>query len=187
MKGEDMKQRDNQKARVYKAERILQDHKSSMKPMTIGECQKFVNRVLARKAIIKIYGKRYIAVEKGKGGGRASGSAYSGRVITLGVWARQPVVILHEIAHHLAGLDAEHGPHYASVMLKLVRSVLGKEAYETLLGSYAYNRVRVEGKGGKIAKARCPQSRKAWMEEQSKIDKHWKDLHSKILKEEKVA
>ena len=51
-----MKQRDNQKARVYKAERILQDHKSSMKPMTIGECQKFVNRVLARKAIIKIYG-----------------------------------------------------------------------------------------------------------------------------------
>ncbi|NDC49477.1 MAG: hypothetical protein EBZ61_10445 [Micrococcales bacterium] len=182
-----MKQRDNQKARVYKAERILQDHKSSMKPMTIGECQKFVNRVLARKAIIKIYGKRYIAVEKGKGGGRASGSAYSGRVITLGVWARQPVVILHEIAHHLAGLDAEHGPHYASVMLKLVRSVLGKEAYETLLGSYAYNRVRVEGKGGKIAKARCPQSRKAWMEEQSKIDKHWKDLHSKILKEEKVA
>ena len=187
MKGEDMKQRDNQKARVYKAERILQDHKSSMKPMTIGECQKFVNRVLARKAIIKIYGKRYIAVERGKGGGRASGSAYSGRVITLGVWARQPVVILHEIAHHLAGLDAEHGPHYASVMLKLVRSVLGKEAYETLLGSYAYNRVRVEGKGGKIAKARCPQSRKAWMEEQSKIDKHWKDLHSKILKEEKVA
>ena len=182
-----MKHRDNQKARVYKAERILQDHKSSMKPMTIGECQKFVNRVLARKAIIKIYGKRYIAVEKGKGGGRASGSAYSGRVITLGVWARQPVVILHEIAHHLAGLDAEHGPHYASVMLKLVRSVLGKEAYETLLGSYAYNRVRVEGKGGKIAKARCPQSRKAWMEEQSKIDKHWKDLHSKILKEEKVA
>jgi len=182
-----MKQRDNQKARVYKAERILQDHKSSMKPMTIGECQKFVNRVLARKAIIKIYGKRYIAVEKGKGGGRASGSAYSGRVITLGVWARQPVVILHEIAHHLAGLDAEHGPHYASVMLKLVRSVLGKEAYETLLGSYAYNRVRVEGKGGKIAKARCPQSRKAWMGEQSKIDKHWKDLHSKILKEEKVA
>lgn len=182
-----MKQRDNQKARVYKAERILQDHKSSMKPMTIGECQKFVNRVLARKAIIKIYGKRYIAVEKGKGGGRASGSAYSGRVITLGVWARQPVVILHEIAHHLAGLDAEHGPHYASVMLKLVRSVLGKEAYETLLGSYAYNRVRVEGKGGKVAKARCPQSRKAWMEEQSKIDKHWKDLHSKILKEEKVA
>ena len=182
-----MKQRDNQKARVYKAERILQDHKSSMKPMTIGECQKFVNRVLARKAIIKIYGKRYIAVEKGKGGGRASGSAYSGRVITLGVWARQPVVILHEIAHHLAGLDAEHGPHYASVMLKLVRSVLGREAYETLLGSYAYNRVRVEGKGGKVAKARCPQSRKAWMEEQSKIDKHWKDLHSKILKEEKVA
>ena len=182
-----MKQRDNQKAKVYKAERILQDHKSSMKPMTIGECQKFVNRVLARKAIIKIYGKRYIAVERGKGGGRASGSAYSGRVITLGVWARQPVVILHEIAHHLAGLDAEHGPHYASVMLKLVRSVLGKEAYETLLGSYAYNRVRVEGKGGKVAKARCPQSRKAWMEEQSKIDKHWKDLHSKILKEEKVA
>ena len=161
-----MKQRDNQRARVYKAERILQDHKSSMKPMTIDDCQKFVNRVLARKTIINIYGKRYIAVERGKGGGRASGTVYSGRVITLGVWARQPVVILHEIAHHLAGLDAEHGPHFVSVMLKLVRSVLGKDAYETLLGSYAYNRVRVEGNGGKVAKARCPKSRKEWLEKQ---------------------
>lgn len=182
-----MKHRDNQKARVYKAERILQDHKSSMKPMTIGECQKFTNRVLARQAIIKSYGKRYIAVERGRGGGRASGTYYSGRVITLGVWARQPVVILHEIAHHLAGLDAEHGPHFTAVMLKLVRAVLGKEAHEKLLGSYAYNRVRVEGKGGKVAKARCPKSRKAWMEEQAKIDKHWKDLHKKVLDEEKVA
>jgi hypothetical protein len=158
-----------------------------MEPMTISECQKFVNRVLARKATIKIYGKRYMAVERGKGGGQASGSAYSGRVITLGVWARQPVVILHEITHHLAGLDAEHGPHFTAVMLKLVRSVLGKEAHEKLLGSYAYHRVRVEGKGGKVAKARCPQSRKAWMEEQSKIDKHWKDLRNKILEEGEVA
>jgi len=177
-----MKTRDNQKARVYRAERILQDHKSSMKPMTIPECQKFVNRVLARQSIIKTYGKRYIAVERGKGGGRASG-----RVITLGVWARQPVVILHEIAHHLAGLDAEHGPQFTAVMLKLVRSVLGKEAHEKLLGSYAYHRVKVQGKGGKVAKARCPQSRKAWMEEQAKIDKHWKDLHRKRTEEEKVA
>ncbi len=182
-----MKNRDNQKARVYAAERILQDHKSSMKPMTIPECQKFVNRILARKTIIKVYGKRYIAVEAGKGGGRARGNYYSGRVISLGVWARQPAVILHEIAHHLAGLDAEHGPHYAAVMLKLVRQVLGKEAYEKLLGSYAYHRVRIEGKGGKVQRARCPKSRKAWMEEQAKIDKHWKDLHKKMLKEEKVA
>jgi putative metallohydrolase (TIGR04338 family) len=184
-----MKTRDTQKARVYRAERILQDHKSSMKPMTITECQKFVNRVLARQLIIKSYGKRYIAVERGKGGGRASGTYYSGRVITLGVWARQPAVILHEIAHHLAGLDAEHGPHYAAVMLKLVRAVLGKEAHEKLLGSYAYHRVRVEGKGGKVAKARCPKSRKAWIEEQVKLDKHRKDLHKNILSEEneKVA
>ena len=87
----------------------------------------------------------------------------------------------------MAGLDAEHGPHFTAVMLKLVRAVLGKEAHEKLLGSYAYNRVRVEGKGGKVAKARCPKSRKAWMEEQAKIDKHWKDLHKKVLDEEKVA
>lgn len=182
-----MKNRDNQKARVYRAERILQDHKSSMKPMTIPECQKFVNRVLARQSTIKAYGKRYILVEHGRGGGRASGSYYSGRYITLGVWARQPAVILHEIAHHLAGFDAQHGPYFATVMLKLVRQVLGKEAHEKLLGSYAYHRVKVEGKGGKVAKARCPQSRKAWMEEQAKIDKHWKDLHGKRTEEEKVA
>lgn len=176
-----MKTRDNQKARVYRAERILQDHKSSMKPMTITECQKFVNRVLARQLIIKNYGKRYIAVERGKGGGRASGTYYSGRVITLGVWARQPVVILHEIAHHLAGLDAEHGPHYTAVMLKLVRAVLGKEAHEKLLGSYAYHRVRVEGKGGKIAKARCPKSRKAWLEETKSLSQSRKTLEQGLV------
>lgn len=175
-----MKTRDNQKARVYAAERILQDHKNSMKPMTINECQKFVNRILARKTVIKVYGKRYIAVERGKGGGRATGNYYSGRTITLGVWARQPAVILHEIAHHLAGLDAEHGPHYAAVMLKLVRQVLGKEAHEQLLGSYAFHRVKVMGKGGKVQKARCPQSRRQWFEEKKIKEQEFKEKFSKV-------
>lgn len=174
-----MRPRDNQKQRLYRAERILQDPKSSMKVMTIPECQKFVNRVLARKSIIKTYGKRYITVEYGKGGGRASGGFFSGRVIRLGVWARQPAVILHEITHHLAGFENQHGPEFATVMLDLVRRVLGKEAHEKLLASYAYQGVKVKGKSGKAQRARCPKSRKAWMEEQAKIDKHWKDLHSK--------
>ncbi len=180
-----MRYRDNQKARLYLAERVIQENKypvsgKKLKPMTIAECQKFVDRVLRRKSIIKVYGYRSLVVVAGRGGGRAFGY----RAISLGVWARQPVVILHEIAHHLAGFNAQHGPEFATVMLKLVRTVLGKEDYEKLLGSYAFRGVKIVGKSGKAQKARCPQSRKAWLEEETKKRKEWKERRKEILNEQ---
>jgi len=178
--------RDNQRERVYRGERQsgLQYNKTNLEPLSIQECQKFVNRVIARKSVIKVYGKRRITVEAGRGGGRAFHD-WSGRVISLGVWARQPIVLLHEISHHLAPNNVLHGPEFVEIMLKLTRQVLGKEAEEKLLASYALNGVRTCGTGGKVRKVRCPQSKKAWLEEQKWLKQSAKNYKKGLT--EKVA
>lgn len=162
--------RDNQRERVYRGERQsgLQTSKSQLDPMTIRQCQKFIDKVLSRKSIIKVYGKRRVTVERGRGGGRAFYD-YGDRMISLGVWARQPIVLLHEIAHHLAPNNVQHGPEFVEIMLRITRQVLGKEAEEKLLASYALHGVRTCGKDGKPRKVRCPQSKKSWLEEQKRL------------------
>jgi len=182
--------RDKQRSRLYRAERQcgLQVEKSKLEPMTIGECQKFVNKVLERKAVkdIKHLGKFHpvlnqgILVEAGKGGGYAT-YRYGRRIISLGVWARQPFILLHEIAHHLAPSYVNHGPEFASIFLKLTRQVLGKEAEEKLLASYALNGVQVIGKNGKPRKARCPKSQKAWLEETKWLIQSRKNLERGLV------
>jgi hypothetical protein len=159
-------ERDNQKSRVYRAERQTEIFvaKNKLEPLTIKECQKFVNKVLARKAITKVYGKRMITVEAGRGGARAFHD-WRGRVISAGVWARQPAVLLHEIAHHLAPYHAVHGPEFATILANLYRQILGKDAEEKLLASFALNGVQVCGANKKPRKARCPKSQKAWYDE----------------------
>jgi putative metallohydrolase (TIGR04338 family) len=180
------KHRDNQRERVYRGERQsgLQQNQVEVKPLSIKECQKFVNRVVARKSITKVYGKRIITVEAGRGGGRAFHD-WRGRVISLGRWARQPIVLLHEISHHLAPYHVSHGPEFVEIMLKLTRQVLGKEAEEKLLASYALNGVQTCGKNGKPRKVRCPQSKKAWLEEQKWLKQSRKNYERGLS--EKVA
>jgi putative metallohydrolase (TIGR04338 family) len=166
-KGTMSSRRDNQRERVYRGERQsgLQTPVSKLDPMTIRQCQKFIDKVLSRKSVAKVYGKRRITVERGRGGGRAF-FENGDRIVSLGVWARQPIVLLHEIAHHLAPNNVQHGPEFVEAMLKITRQVLGKEAEEKLLAGYALHGVRTCGKNGKPRKVRCPQSKKAWLEEQ---------------------
>lgn len=158
--------RDNQKSRVYKAERQtgFQIDKRKLEPMSIQECQKFVNKVLARKSITKVYGNKKITVVAGRNGALA-GYDWRGRYISAGVWARQPVILLHEIAHHLAPYHVVHGPEFATILAHLYRTILGKEYEERLLAAYALNGVRICGANNKPRKPRCPQSQKAWFEE----------------------
>ncbi len=44
-----------------------------------------------------------------------------------GRWAMRELVVLHELAHHLAGGTA-HGPAFAATMLELVEGLIGAEA-----------------------------------------------------------
>lgn len=62
------------------------------------------------------------------------------------VWALRELVILHEIAHHLAGLPdgarAAHGPEFVATFCELAASVMGPEAAHVLRVVYAQEGVR---------------------------------------------
>lgn len=169
-----MTARDNQRSKVYKAERIIEEPGGTM---TIGECQALVDKVLASSYVARKFPDRIgrlrqygITVVAGKGGGRAwsspanpyrndysraidwerdriaDGLPRSTYVITLGTWARQPVVVLHEIAHHLAGCHHSHDHVFANTMLTLVSYFVGADAGATLKASFKEHRVRIRPK-----------------------------------------
>ena len=153
----------DQAGRLYAAEAI--SGLKSDDSMTLKECQKFVDKVTARQYVTSNYGKATIMVLDGRGR-RSACATYSGgqKAIKLPRWARGKYVILHEVAHHLTDLNG-HKAEFASCLLDLVRHFLGKESADTLQGAFHLKGVKVLGKTGTV-KARCPQSRKAWLEEQ---------------------
>jgi putative metallohydrolase (TIGR04338 family) len=166
----------DQAGRLYAAEEM-----SGIKygdSMTLKECQKFVDKVLSRKYIIEKYGiqaQRPILVLDGRGRRKACATFQHGRrVIKLPRWARGKYVILHEVAHHLTDLNG-HRAEFASCLLDLVRHFMGKDSADALQGAFHLRGVKVLGKTG-TTKARCPQSRKSWVEQKKESEKIRKEL-----------
>jgi hypothetical protein len=61
----------------------------------------------------------------------------------LPLFARNPWVMLHEMAHVLTPDEhASHGPEFAGVVLFLVETVLGKDSGRALRAAYRDRRVR---------------------------------------------
>lgn len=52
-------------------------------------------------------------------------------------WALRELVVLHEIAHHLAGADAPHGREFVGTMTELAGLVMGPEVQHVLRVIYA--------------------------------------------------
>lgn len=115
----------------------------SDKPMNWKDCNDLVQRVLTDPEVIKRFGEKRVRVEFTNGqAGRAS--YRGGPHIRLGKWSRQPHVLLHETAHHLATLYAGHGPHFAYTCLWVTQRFMGEAAGEELKQSYRDNGVRVQ-------------------------------------------
>ena len=148
--------RDAQRTAVYDAERCMElthaelgyvHGKGWTKPaMTISQCRKLVEKVLADSEVNAEWsyaGNMRITVEASSGGGGGKAVYRSGLLsIELGTWARQPHVVLHEIAHHLAGNGAAHGPDFVSVCLWLTHRFMGNECGEALRSSYVKHGVQ---------------------------------------------
>lgn len=150
--------RDSQKSKVYDAERrsgLQRQH--GVNTLTIAQCQAMIDRALASKYLADRYPKAFerlrregITVVATHGGGRAGydvteaedGRRYFGPVIRLGVWARQEIVVWHELAHHIAGLGAGHGWRFTEVQLVLVRRFMGVDAHDALKAAFVVGRVR---------------------------------------------
>lgn len=135
--------RDTQKSRVYAAERAAAGVDHWVQTIPNGELQGWVDNVLARRGVQARWGRCDIDVVLKRGG-----SAYSwGGRITLPKGARNPWVVLHEIAHELTRATRSHGPEFAGVYLYLVRTVIGDDAGKAILAAYREHRVRRNTKG----------------------------------------
>lgn len=141
-----MRDRDNQRQRVYDAEWA-----SGLRPLqqTIAnaDLQAWVDDVLDRRAIRSRWGVRKVTVELTHGRGGAYATGYG--VIRASRPARNDYVMLHEIAHTLTTGKgyAPHGPEFAGVLLFLVKTVMGREAHAALLASMRKHKVRRSNAG----------------------------------------
>lgn len=149
--------RDNQRSRHYASERFLYDvgktvfNKGSKtykeysfnltKQSSIHECQMYLDTICEQFWFRQRFGERKIYVESGRNGGKAFG----GRRITLGTWARNESVILHELAHCLTP-NVRHGAEFSGVFLFLVKNAFGTDIAKQLRESYKTHRVKYNNK-----------------------------------------
>ncbi len=132
--------RDTQRGKVYSAEGVLNQGQTLR---TVDECQLFVNKVVGSAYFKRHYRVRSIDVLDGRGRSTAcAGTLYGLPMIKLPIWSRTKPVILHEIAHHAAGLGHKHDWKFAAALLDLVRHFLGAEQASILKASYRKERVR---------------------------------------------
>lgn len=141
--------RDSQRGKVYDSERWLH---AAHPEMSWDEVEAYVAKVLGSAYVQRKYptAKMRIRFVKGRGGGMAMNNWFDrdnwqhhyGPVVSLGVWGRRRSVILHELAHHFAGLSHQHDWRFCEVYLDLVRHFLGQAAHDRLKAEFKARRVR---------------------------------------------
>lgn len=153
--------RDNQRQRVYDSEIEVPSYWGQTIPN--DGLQAYVDALLDKRAIRSRWGRQRMVVALTHDGGRADGY----RTVRLGVAARNPRVICHEIAHNLnpAGC-APHGPEFAGIFLMLLETAGERDAAATLRAAFKAHRVRVSRKGipavrAVVAPSTAEQSREA--------------------------
>lgn len=145
--------RDNQRQRVYRAERStpmwLGDAKrTDLRDRSIAAAQEFASRVARNRWVIKKLGKLAIVVEPSYGRG---GAHASGRTIRVSEYYRCKLIILHEMAHCYVTYRyhrkaAWHGPEFAQTYLTLVRLAMGRAAEKELAAAFKAGGVRTRAK-----------------------------------------
>jgi len=113
--------RDYQRKRVYDWENsCLMPLSINRKNLTLDECYS-VMEIAIKKSQHTLY--RLPNLHDGRGHRRAA--SYGG-CIALPKWARQDVVVLHELAHELTPGAIPHGPEFVYVYINLLHAVLGR-------------------------------------------------------------
>lgn len=136
-----MRERDNQRQRLYDAEgQALRGH--GERYAELSDAQVYVNKVLASAWVQTRWGRRNVTVNRGRGDG---GHSYGGW-ITVGRDAQQWVV-LHELAHELAPANVVHGPVFAAIYLALVTRFMGAEHGARLRAAFRQHRVKHRSPG----------------------------------------
>lgn len=169
-----MRERDTQRSKLYRAERVALSGIASPLP-TVGDIERYLEGQSARATLRSRYGKAVdvsdwkLRVTDGRRCRRAL--AYGTYKIAIPRWARNDWVVLHEWAHivharitamengeclprmfshgsrisELAG-GPGHGWQYAAVYLDLVRFCMNAEAADALKAAFKEHRVRFRPK-----------------------------------------
>jgi len=125
----------------YRQKTVREWHPDALR--TVAKCQALVDKVVGSRWWKSRSTVREVAVLTGQGARTARAAHYArGPVIKLPLWARTKPVILHELAHHLAGLDEKHGPVFAADYLALVQRWMGPKHIRRLSAAYKRNRVK---------------------------------------------
>jgi putative metallohydrolase (TIGR04338 family) len=144
-----MRERDQQRSRVYKAERIALAQMAA--PLaTVRDIERFVKRVFGMKrvqdAFPKATSRHWDLPTVGDGRGRRNACGWDGG-IKIPLWARNEWVVIHELAHTISWREygyktAGHGWQFCAVYLKLVLYCMGREAHDVLKRDFKVCRVR---------------------------------------------
>lgn len=148
--------RDNQRSKLYKAEREAFEGKypcDETPGYSVAECQEIVDKITHSRWWAGRYdGKLDVKIHAGKGFRRAVAYPW-GPDIYLPLWARKEWVICHELAH--VGLyrkevyrflyedhSASHGPEFAKEYIAVVRRFIGAEEARALKAVFKKNRIK---------------------------------------------
>jgi putative metallohydrolase (TIGR04338 family) len=148
--------RDNQKSRLYAAERDVFGSSWDNKPdfKTLPECQEFLDKVFKAKVFQRHYPMAdglNILLRPGKRARRAyatihvkDGVRYNS--ITLPLVFRNRWLILHELSHHLTNMTTKggnytHNHQFATIYLDLIGMFLGTETRRELKRAYMKRKV----------------------------------------------
>ncbi len=131
---------DTQRSKVYRAEDVLNG--KGRKFTSIEEMQAYVDHACGLVFVKTNWTRahRGIKVVQGRAGTRAYATGFN--TISMPTWAWTEDTLLHEMAHHFAGLSAHHDYRFAGTVLKLVKHFMGKEHHDALRASYKKHGVR---------------------------------------------
>jgi putative metallohydrolase (TIGR04338 family) len=161
--------RDSQRAKVYAAEefvRTLFDRAAAHgnrsldffganvtlppegKFATVDSVQRYVDDVLAHPAVRARWPGPPPVTVRARRGERAAHYEWTPDAATIAVpdrettWALRELVVLHELAHHVAQADPPHGPEFVATFCELASAVMGAEVGYVLRVVYAKEGVR---------------------------------------------
>jgi putative metallohydrolase (TIGR04338 family) len=160
-----MRDRDNQRSRLYKAQHEtawIKEPSKYAKPLyanlipiegynrtpyyvinekphapSLEGCQQYYDNIIKRAWFSNRWINHYVIVTKG------NGASALGRTIRLSYWGRKEWVLLHELAHTLTPRDkSAHGKEFAGILLFLVQQVMGKAEADKLREAFKKNKVK---------------------------------------------
>jgi hypothetical protein len=120
--------RDNQRSRVYAWERKIKGYHRAPEWKKIEDVIAFATPVWkAERGRVGLARQELPLFKAGRGA-----SASDSHTISLGRWARQTPIVLHEIAHRLTPHDEPHGPRFVGVLIGLLSRHAGYVAEELM-------------------------------------------------------